>query len=162
VSSFNPLKVQKLPVPENFHCVLFTPKIEVSTKSARQALPSTVPFSIAVKQAQRAAAFVDACYRNNSSDALTNMIDLLAEPARKAFIPHFDILKSAAIDAGALSFGISGSGSTLIACTASTEAACHIEAALSEVYAKMDLAYSSLRSRPCQLGARLVDSGVTL
>jgi homoserine kinase len=157
VTSFNPVVVLSLPTPDPIYCVLFTPMIEVSTKSARALLPQHIVFRSAVIQAQKAAAFVAACYENSAEAALNSMSDLLAEPARCYSIPHFNALKVAAVNAGALSFNISGSGSTLLACCTSENSADEIEKAMAKVYSKAGLGYSLHSSRPCELGARLLN-----
>ena len=58
--------------------------------------------------------------------------DKLHEPYRAKLIPDYDALRTAAMDAGACAFMISGSGSTMIAVADGDESAARVAAALSE------------------------------
>lgn len=97
--------------------VVCIPTYEVSTAKARAVMPPTVSMEDAVFSMTHASLLVLAM-RNGDLPLLSHaMKDRLHEPYRKALLKGYDSLKAAALDAGALSYNISGSGSTTIAYT---------------------------------------------
>ncbi len=99
-----------LPIPMDWHLLVMHPQIEVKTADSRSVLPRTVPFDAAVLQARWMGAFISACHRDDSEQAMLALEDLLVEPHRQDLIPHFKEVKQLALSSGALVGGISGSG----------------------------------------------------
>ena len=112
-----PPPITRLPVPEGLHCVLIHPHSEVSTAAARDVLPAAVPLATLTAQAGNLAALVAGLYRGDDRLIASALVDLVAEPARAAMTPGFAAVRRAALEAGALGAGLSGSGPTMFAWT---------------------------------------------
>lgn len=108
---------QSIPVFEDVYWVIAYPDVEVSTKAAREILPSQYSRQTLIQFGQNLAGFIDASYRQNKQQAFDSIIDLVAEPHRKSLLPGFEQAKSALLEIGNLTVGISGSGPTLFTAT---------------------------------------------
>jgi homoserine kinase len=92
-----------------------SPHFQVQTKQARKILPQQVPLKDAVTNIENAASLV-AAIMSGDFDALRYVTaERLHEQYRATLIPGFDDVKNAALNAGALSFNISGAGPTVFA-----------------------------------------------
>ena len=112
-----PPTLTELPVPEGLTCALLHPHSEVATEAARAVLPAEVPLSTLTAQAGNLAALVTGLFQENDSLISSALVDLVAEPVRAAMTPGFEAVRHAAIEAGALGAGLSGSGPTMFAWT---------------------------------------------
>jgi homoserine kinase len=65
--------------------------------------------------------------------------DVIVEPIRSVLIPGFDDAKRAAVDAGALGSGISGSGPSIFALSSTRETAAKAGDAMQKVFDKIGL-----------------------
>lgn len=115
IRSYNPLDIISLPVPENLHCSVIHPNVEILTKEARNILPKQISMQNTLIQMGNIAGFVAGLASNNLALVSRSLIDVIAEPYRSALIPHFEKVKNAALYGGALGFGISGSGPAMFA-----------------------------------------------
>jgi len=106
-----------LPWPSRWRAVVCWPGTELVTREARAVLPEQVPRGTAVSHGAQFAQFVYALYTGNTRLAAESMVDLIAEPHRRALLPGFDQAREALLDMGTLAVGISGSGPTLFALT---------------------------------------------
>jgi homoserine kinase len=59
-----------------------------------------------------------------------SLVDVIIEPARAILIPQFNVVKAAALEAGALGCSISGSGPSLFALSKGKETAERVAAAM--------------------------------
>ena len=92
-----------------------SPQFQVQTKQARKILPQQVPLKDAVTNIENAASLV-AALMSGDFDALRYVTaEKLHEQYRATLIPGFNDVKNAALNAGALSFNISGAGPTVFA-----------------------------------------------
>ncbi len=150
IHQYNPLQIIQLPVPDGLWVTLIYPHVEILTKEARDILPKQVALSDAIRQTGNIAAFVSALYTNNLQLLGTSMTDRFAEPYRAALIPHFDLLKSAALINGAFAFGISGSGPSVFALTPDEETANVVASSVKNLLTKSNVdsqTYASLINR---------------
>ncbi len=110
------LDVVSLPAPDDlWMTVLYNPAVEILTSEARQKVPAEVSTHTATTQAGHLAAFVSALYERDYALLSRTTVDHIAEPGRSELIPQFEFYRERALKAGALSFGISGSGPSLFA-----------------------------------------------
>lgn len=116
-----------LPWPAPWRVVVCWPGTRVETKKARQALPAEVPLHTAVEQGSHFATFVHALHAGDTRLAAASLVDLLAEPHRKALLPGFDKSRRALAGLGALAVGISGSGPSIFAVVDDFEVANAVE-----------------------------------
>ncbi|WP_371186735.1 homoserine kinase [Thalassotalea maritima] len=108
---------RQLPDFKEIYWLMAYPGISVSTKMAREVLPETYSRSTLITFGQNLASFIDACYRQDSEEAMSYVNDVVAEPYRRDLIPRFTEAKQYVMAHGALAAGISGSGPTLfVAC----------------------------------------------
>jgi homoserine kinase len=89
------------------------PGIEVSTKAARDVLPTNYSRADLIRYGQNLATFVDACHRQDKQQAFSAVEDVVAESYREHLLPGYSQAKAYLIEQGALAVGISGSGPTL-------------------------------------------------
>lgn len=116
-------KAIALPLPNEMHAVSFFPDIEINTASARSIVPKQVPVETATKQIANMGAFVSGLYQNDLALIKNSLCDLLVEPSRKILIPYFDEMREIAMQLGAITFGISGSGPSVFSLAPSTKIA---------------------------------------
>ena len=125
-------RVEPLPVPPGLTCALLRPHLEIETRAARAALGATVPLADAVAQWGNTAALVAALFRGDLELLATALEDRVAEPVRARLIPGFAQVKAAALAAGALGVGLSGSGPTVFALCRGTDEAERVAATMAE------------------------------
>ena len=102
-----------LPTFDDCYYVMAYPGIEVSTKAARDVLPTSYSRSDVISYGQNLATFVDACHRQDKQQAFSVLTDVVAEPYRKDLLPKYQASRDYLVAQGALAVGISGSGPTL-------------------------------------------------
>lgn len=123
-----------LPVFEDWYWVVCYSGLSVSTSEARKILPQTLPLASGIDFGRQLAVFVHALYAKDEKLAASMMQDVIAEPYRKNLLPGFDAARAAAMDNGALAFGISGSGPTVFAVCNDAQQAEQINQWLSQHY----------------------------
>ena len=87
-----------------------------------------------------------------------SLVDHIVEPVRKSLIPHFDELKRAAEERGALGSGISGSGPSVFALSKGKDTAQEVALAFKACYAKTDIDYQVYTSSLTGSGARILNA----
>ncbi|WP_158798391.1 homoserine kinase [Pedobacter sp. L105] len=130
IRSYEPLDVISLPFPEELYAAIVYPEVDVPTKDARQMIRSKVLLKDAVKQWGNVAGLVTGLFMKDYDLIGRSMVDVLVEPTRSILIPDFYKMRSLAIELGAISFGISGSGPSVFALTKDPDTAHRITAAL--------------------------------
>tara|TARA_R110000737_G_scaffold4096_4_gene13631 strand:+ start:4208 stop:5200 length:993 start_codon:yes stop_codon:yes gene_type:complete len=108
---------RNLPQFQDCYFVMAYPGIEVSTKAARDILPTSYPRADLISFGQNLASFVDACHRGDKAQAFSVLTDVVAEPYRQSILPGYSEAASYLRQAGCLAVGISGSGPTLFCVT---------------------------------------------
>ncbi|MEI6895511.1 MAG: homoserine kinase [Colwellia sp.] len=104
---------RNLPTFDDCYYVMAYPGIEVSTKAARDVLPTSYSRSDVISYGQNLATFVDACHRQDKQQAFSVLTDIVAEPYRTDLLPRYKVSRDYLMAQGALAVGISGSGPTL-------------------------------------------------
>lgn len=126
IRSYEPLDIISLPFPQDLHAAVVYPEVDVPTKDARQMIRSKVLLKDAVTQWGNVAGLVSGLFMNDYDLIGRSMTDILIEPIRSILIPDFAVMKSLALENGALGFGISGSGPSVFALTRDVETASRI------------------------------------
>lgn len=155
VRSTEPLDVIELDFPPLWATVIH-PQIEIKTSEARAILPKEVLLKTAVKQWGNVGSLVAGLARADYDLIARSLEDLIVEPARKALIPHFDEVKNACLEAGALGGGISGSGPSIFMLSADPSVARQIETAMRDVYSRTDIEFNAYISEISIEGVRVV------
>lgn len=136
IRGYNPLDVVSIPTPNELFVTAIHPQIEIKTQDARDVLPKEVPLKSAITQWANVGGLIAGLCTSNYDLIGRSLNDVIVEPVRKTLIPHFDKAKQAAINAGALGAGISGSGPTIFALSKGRDIADGVAEALRNVYAK--------------------------
>src|SRR6201996_865306 len=123
IRSYQPLDVIKLPHAKGLHCAIVFPDVDVPTREARQIIRTKIQMKDAVTQWGNIAGLVSGLFMNDIDLIGRSMTDILVEPVRSMLIPDFYKMREMAMDMGAISFGISGSGPSVFAFTKDEETA---------------------------------------
>lgn len=158
IRSFEPLDIIKLPVPNELQLVAIHPQIEIKTKDAREVLPNKVSLKDAVTQWANVGGLISGLYTNNYQLISNSLTDIIVEPVRKHLIPHFDLVKSEAINAGALGAGISGSGPTIFALCKGNETAKKVYQAIENAYMDKNIDFNLFTSKINTKGVKILET----
>jgi len=123
IRSYDPLDVIRLPHPKGLYCAIVFPDVDVPTREARQIIRDKIYMKDAVTQWGNIAGLVSGLFMNDIDLIGRSMKDILVEPVRSMLIPDFYKMREMALEMGAVSFGISGSGPSVFAFTKSEEQA---------------------------------------
>ncbi len=108
--------------PDGLEGIAVIPAEEVSTKSAREAIPSTVPLADAVANVSSAALLVLGLRSADLDLVSRGLADRLHQPHRRSLYPRSMEIVDAARELGALGATISGAGPTVLVWTTWQEA----------------------------------------
>ncbi|MCC3156007.1 homoserine kinase [Hymenobacter sp. 15J16-1T3B] len=156
IRSYAPLEVVRLPAPP-LHCAIVYPHVEVATRDARQLIRRTVPLHDAVTQWGNVAGLVSGLFLNDIGLIGRSMQDVLVEPVRAMLIPDFYRLRELAMHAGAVGFGISGSGPSVFAFAPDEATAAAITEQLQRHLAGLGVGSEGYVSAVNQQGPRVID-----
>jgi len=117
------LDIVKLPAPKELYAGIVFPQVDVPTRDARQLIKEKVLLKDAVTQWGNIAGVVAGLFTEDYELLGRSMHDIIIEPSRAILIPEFYAMKEIALSSGALSFGISGSGPSVVAATKGREVA---------------------------------------
>jgi homoserine kinase len=130
IRSYDPLDIIQIPTPANLYASIVHPQIEVNTKDARRILEREITLGKTITQMGNVAGLVAGLLLPDFDLIGRSLVDVIIEPARAILIPQFDVVKAAALAAGALGCSISGSGPSLFALSAGKETAERVAAAM--------------------------------
>lgn len=156
VRGYNPLDVVSIPTPNELFVTAIHPQIEIKTQDARDVLPKEVPLKSAITQWANVGGLIAGLCTSNYDLIGRSLNDVIVEPVRKTLIPHFDDAKQAAIDAGALGAGISGSGPTIFALSKGRDIADGVAEALRSVYAETAIDFEVYVSKINTEGVKVI------
>ena len=139
VRSMNPPDVLPLPYPPELHCAVVHPHLELKTAAMREMLHTHIPLHQAVEQWGNIAGLILGFMQEDYDLIRRSLKDVIVEPIRGQVIPGFQEAQKAALEAGALGSGISGSGPALFALASSHEIAEQCGNAMLAIYRKMGL-----------------------
>ena len=123
IRGYEPLDIINLPVPDDLYAGIVYPQVSVPTRDARQLIKNKVALKDAVVQWGNIAGLITGLFKNDYDLISRSMNDVIIEPTRAILIPEFYEMKQIALDNNALSFGISGSGPSVVAITKGKEVA---------------------------------------
>ena len=156
VRSNQSLDIIKLPSPPELVATVIHPKIELKTIHSRAILKNTVPLDKAIQQWGNLGAFVSALYTNDYDLLSRSMKDKVIEPYRAMLIPRFHEVKVAALHAGALGSGISGSGPSIYALSKGMDIAKQVGEAMKKQFDDLELEYEVHLSKINNEGIKIV------
>lgn len=156
VKGYSPLEVIKMPSPKELYATIIHPQIEVKTAAARSILPKDIALKTAVTQWGNLGGFICGLYTEDYDLIGRSIVDVVAEPYRKSLIPSFEKVKQAALEAGALGFGISGSGPSLFALSRGEATAKKVAAKMTKVYQTTGIDFEIYISAINNQGVRVI------
>ncbi len=106
--------VRRQRLHEDFLLAAVVPDVELSTRMAREALPSHIPHPEAVRNQQRAFFLYEALSEGWGEHLRELTRDALHQAYRAPLIPGFDDVLATALDRGALAAWLSGGGPSLM------------------------------------------------
>jgi len=148
-----------LPVPEGLTCTLLSPRLTVETSASRGRIGRTVPLDVARSHWGNTAALVAGLFRSDRALIASALEDRLAEPVRHDAVPRYFEVKDAAIAAGALGAGLSGSGPAVFALCADPETARRAGEAMAEAFRPAGVEAVVRVSPVGAPGARVIHAG---
>lgn len=157
IRSYEPLDIISLPFPEDMHAAVVYPEVDVPTKDARQMIRSKVLLKDAVTQWGNVAGLVSGLFLKDYDLIGRSMTDILVEPTRSILIPDFAVMKSIALESGAIGFGISGSGPSVFALTRDADIARTITAKLQQHLKNLNINSLSFVSEVNKKGPIILD-----
>jgi len=157
VRDYHPLDLVKIPVAQDLFCTLVHPHLELKTEDSRRVLKPNLPLKDAITQSGNIAGLMLGLVKPDFDLIGRSLKDVIAEPIRSAFIPGFDQLRKKAIEAGALGFGISGSGPTVFAISESYEKAIAAGEIIQSQFLKYHLPGDVFVSKINMDGARIME-----
>ena len=161
VASEEPLKVQRLKVPDGVTAVLLHPQAKVETRHARAILKPEVPMALAIEHSRRVAAFIAGCTTGDLDLVRTGLRDLLVEPQRVHLVPVLPEVQKAALAAGALGCSFSGSGPSVFAWAREADAKA-VEAAMMGAFAQAKIEARAYNAPAASDGVRVSRVGEQL
>ena len=148
-----------LPVPTGLAVALVPPELERETSEMRGILPDVLPLKQAVRQWGDCAALVVGLYEEDWDLITRALVDRAAEPHRSPFIPGFDAVRAAGLEAGALGAGLSGSGPSMFALCRSVSEAESVATAMAGAFAEVGLeGVDTHVSKVGDTGAHLIEA----
>jgi homoserine kinase len=157
VRDYYPLDVIKIPATENLYATLVHPQVELKTSDSRRVLKPTVNLKDAIAQTGNIAGLMIGLTTEDYPLISRSLKDTIAEPIRSAFIPGFEQVREAAVKAGALGSGISGSGPTMFALSTDHATATKVGEVMQLEFLKCNLKSEVYVSKVNQQGARILD-----
>jgi homoserine kinase len=139
VRSYHPLDVIQINTPAELYCTLIHPHLEVNTKDARNLLKKNLPLEDAIKQWGNTAGLIAGLLQEDYELIGRSIEDVIVEPVRSILIPGYDTVKEAALEAGALGCGISGSGPSMFALSRGKARAEAIATAMQQAFKQLSI-----------------------
>jgi homoserine kinase len=156
IRGYAPLDVASIPTPPDLYCTLVHPHLELKTEDSRKVLKLQIPLKDAITQWGNIAGLVVGLMKPDYELISRSLHDVVAEPIRSALIPGFAEMKAAALDAGALGCGISGSGPTIFALSKTHEIALTVGDGIRREFDRFELNSDVYVSQVNQHGARII------
>lgn len=157
VKSTLPLEVIQMPTPTELYATIIHPQIEIKTSEAREILPKDIPLIDAISQWANVGSLVHALHTSDYNLMHRSLQDIIVEPHRKQLIPHFDDIKFAAMEAGALGCAISGSGPSIFTLNKGKKIADNVKEAMSQVYSKTNINFDIHVSKINTQGIKIIN-----
>jgi homoserine kinase len=156
VKSMSPLQILEIPSPADLFATIIHPQIEIKTSESRALLPKDVPLADAIEQWANLGSLVHALHTSDYELISNSLTDVIVEPHRSQLIPHFNDVKEAVLNAGALGAGISGSGPSIFSLSKSLDTAKKVKEAMENVYSKTGIEFEIHVSKINTAGVKII------
>lgn len=156
VRSSNPLDIIRIESPSALYATVIHPQIELKTSEMRAVLQPMVSLKSAITQWGNVAGLVAGLYTSDYHLIGRSLHDDIVEPLRGKFIPHFDQVKQAALNHGALGSGISGSGPSIFALSKGIDTAKKVAEAMQKIFDGTEIPYEIHVSKINSEGVKII------
>ena len=156
ITSLDPFKYIRPPLPETMNLVVWHPHIKVETKRAREILKKHVSLSKHIEQSKNLGGFIAGLYKKDYQILKDCFNDIVIEPQRKHLIPYFDEAKKIAQNHEAIGLSISGGGPSLFALARNKKEAIKIEKEVSSFFKEKEMLTDSYLSTVNQQGCQIL------
>jgi len=156
VKSISPLQILEIPSPKDLYVTIIHPQIEIKTSEARAILPKQIALSDAITQWANFGSLIHGLHTSDYNLIKDSLHDVVVEPHRSKLIPYFNDVKEAAITAGALGAGISGSGPSIFTLSKGLENAKSVEGVLKNVYSRTGIEFDIYVSKINTEGVKII------
>ncbi len=156
VRSSNPLDIIRIESPSELYATVIHPQIELKTSEMRAVLQPMVSLKSAITQWGNVAGLVAGLYTSDYNLIGRSLHDDIVEPLRGKFIPHFEQVKQAALDHGALGSGISGSGPSIFALSKGIDNARKVAEAMRVIFDGTEIPYEIHISKINSEGVKII------
>ena len=156
VRSYTPLDVIRIESPNELFATVIHPQIELKTSEMRAVLQPMISLKSAIVQWGNVGGLIAGLYSNDYDLIGRSLHDEIVEPLRGKFIPHFEEIKKASLNAGALGSGISGSGPSIFALSKGIENAEKVKNAMISIFEKTTIPYEIHVSKINSEGVRIL------
>ncbi len=156
VRSYTPLDVIRIESPNELFATVIHPQIELKTSEMRAVLQPMISLKSAIVQWGNVGGLIAGLYSNDYDLIGRSLHDEIVEPLRGKFIPHFEEIKKASLNAGALGSGISGSGPSIFALSKGIENAEKVKNAMISIFEKTTIPFEIHVSRINSEGVRIL------
>ncbi len=156
VRSSNPLDIIRIESPSELYATVIHPQIELKTSEMRAVLQPMVSLKSSITQWGNVAGLVAGLYTSDYNLIGRSLHDDIVEPLRGKFIPHFDQVKQAALNNGALGSGISGSGPSIFALSKGIDNARKVAEAMREIFDGTEIPYEIHVSKINSEGVKII------
>ena len=148
--------VISLPSPKELYATIIHPKIELRTSDARSVLKKTISLEKGIQQWGNLGALVSGLYSDDYDLISRSLVDVVIEPERSVLIPHFNEMKKAAKEAGALGSGISGSGPSIFTLSKGQSTAEKVKQALVDTFSPLGIEFDTFISKINPNGVKII------
>jgi homoserine kinase len=154
IRGYEPLDIARVHCPPLLHAVVLHPQIELKTSDSRSILKRTITLQQGIRQWGNVGGLITGLFTEDYDLISRSLEDVVIEPVRSLLIPGFAEMRELARKAGALGFGISGSGPSVFALTRGADAARNTEEALNRGYESMGIPFRTFSSPVSRAGVR--------
>jgi len=160
IRGYDPMDIKHIPYPDDLWCAVIHPDLEIRTLESRKRIPPEVPLATALKQAGNLAGLVAGLTTGDYGLISRSVEDVLAEPYRTGQLPEYEKLRKAALDAGSVGAGLSGSGPSVFSLCRGGDMAREVGKVMEEHFTSRGIVCGLYVSRISQAGSRVLESKV--
>lgn len=157
IRSQQPPDVFELNCPKPLFATVVHPQIEIKTEDTRKILRRDISLQKAVTQWGNVGGLVAGLLKGDYGLISRSLEDVIIEPVRSVLIPGFADVKKAALDAGALGSGISGSGPSIFALSSSRAIASSVGEVMQQAFNEVGLENEVYMSEINKQGPRIIE-----
>ena len=158
VRTHSPLDIIRIPFPDELFVSVIHPQIELKTSDSRALLKAKVSLKSATQQWANVGALVAGLFSSDYELIGRSLHDEIIEPERSFLIVGFQEAKKAAMEAGALGGGISGSGPSIFMLSKGLDIAKKVAKEMSLQYEQLAIEHASYVNMISPYGAKLISS----